>query len=137
MTTSGEDDLPTNVRLAIEDCGYKSIWAEFAYHMRFAYGLPAYPILNICEVIAKLRYGFSFHKYAAIEQVKKTKIPMLFIHGDQDDFVPYDMMEPLYEASAAPHKKKLTVPGAKHAEAYRIDPELYWREVEAWIADYL
>ena len=136
MATSGEE-LPENVKCVIEDCGYSSIWKEFCYHMWFAYGLPVHPILNICELISKKRYGYGFHDHTAIDQVKKTKLPMLFIHGDEDTFVPYEMMEPLYQACGSEHKRMVTIPGARHAEAYFKGEDLYWKEIGDWLKQYL
>ena len=136
MTTSGEE-LPDNVKCAIEDCGYSSIWNEFSHKIGDEYGLPVFPILNLSQMFCRMRYGFGFKEYSAIEQVKKIRYPILFIHGDLDDFVPYKMMQPLYEACAAEHKRSVTIQGARHAEAYRVDPELYWKEVGAWLEQYL
>ena len=71
MTTSGEE-LPENVRCFVEDCGYSSIWDEFCFHMRYVYGLPARPILNVCQLIVKSRYGYGFSEHSAKRQVKQT-----------------------------------------------------------------
>ena len=136
MTTSGED-LPDNVRCAIEDCGYSSIWNEFSYKIGDEYGLPVFPILNISQMFSRMRYGFGFREYSALDQLKKTKLPFLFIHGDRDTFVSYDMLRPVYEACASEHKKMVTIEGARHAEAYQVDPERYWQEVSEWLAKYL
>ncbi|MEE3467318.1 MAG: alpha/beta hydrolase [Eubacterium sp.] len=136
MGTSGEE-LPPQVHCAIEDCGYSSPWEEFSFHIREVFGLPVRPILDVCQVISKKRYGFGFHAFAAKEQVKKIRIPILFIHGDRDTFVPYFMMEPLYEACSAEHKRSVTIPGAEHAEAYWVGEELYWREIGEWLDTYL
>lgn len=138
MTTSGEEDLPENVKCAIEDCGYTSPWDEFAYHLKEFFGLPYRPVLDICQVISKSRYhGFGFKDHTALKQVAKTHLPFLFIHGDLDTFVPYRMMKPLYEACASEHKKSVTITGAEHAEAYWRDPDTYWSEVGAWLETYL
>lgn len=61
---------------------------------------------------------------------------MLFIHGDQDDFVPTDMVYPLHEAAASP-KQLLVVKGADHAEARETDSDLYWNTVEAFLSSYI
>ena len=136
MTTSGEE-LPKNVRCVVEDCGYSSAWDEFVYHLQDKFGLPARPILVICQLISSCRYGFAFRKYSPKIQVAKTNLPLLFLHGDMDTFVPYRMMEPLYLACASEHKKSVTIPGAEHAEAYWRGEEQYWREIGTWLEQYL
>ena len=73
----------------------------------------------------------------ALEQVAKTRLPFLFIHGDKDDFVPYIMMRPLFEACASEDKKSVTIKDSAHAENYYTDPETYWGEIESWLDKYL
>ena len=60
-----------------------------------------------------------------MEAVKKSSIPIIFIHGDTDDFVPHDMSIRLYEACASEHKKLVTVNGAGHGLAFPVDKEGY------------
>ena len=136
MATAGEE-LPDNVKCAIEDCGYSSAWDEYSYHIKKVIGLPYRPILDLCQVISRHRYGFGFKEYSAKEQVKRSRIPLLFIHGDKDTFVPYEMMMPMYESCTSEHKKSLTFPDAEHVESYKKDPDRYWEEVGAWLDTYL
>ena len=71
-----------------------------------------------------------------IEQVKKSKTPILYIHGNQDDFVPYYMMEELYNATSS-EKEMLIIKGAEHAKASEVDPESYWTTVNNFINKYM
>ena len=68
----------------------------------------------------------------ALSAVKRKKVPMLFIHGDADDFVPFEMLDKVYE-SASCEKQKLVIEGAGHAMSSSIAPELYWGEVEKFL----
>ena len=136
MVTSGEE-LPDNVKCVINDCGYSSIWDEFSYHIVCSYGFHVYPTLLISQMIAERRYGFGFKEKSALEQVAKTKLPFLFIHGDKDDFVPYIMMRPLFEACASEDKKSVTIKDSAHAENYYTDAETYWGEIKGWLDKYL
>ena len=65
-----------------------------------------------------------------------SKTPTFFVHGDNDTFVPYSMMKPLYEACSAPDKEMLTVPKAFHANSAFEDTELYWNKVTAFLDKY-
>ena len=136
MTTCGEK-LPDNVRCAIEDCGYSSIWKQFSYHLLKTYRLPYRPILDLCQVISKRRYGFGFKEFSALEQIKKTTVPFMFIHGDKDTYVPYSMMEPLYMACSSKEKRAVSIAGAVHASSYWMDADTYWSEVEKWLDRFL
>ena len=131
MMTSGED-LPDNVKCIVEDCGYTSAWDEFEYQLKELFGLPSFPLLNTANNITMLRAGYGFNQASSVEQVKKAEVPMLFIHGDEDTFVPYYMLDEVYEAANC-EKEKLVIEGAKHGEAASVDPELYWNTVFGFI----
>ena len=83
-----------------------------------------------------MRAGYDFHKASSVEQLKHATVPMLFIHGDQDTFVPYSMLDQNYEACASKVKQKLTIHGATHAKSAQIDPELYWSTVNNFLDEY-
>ncbi len=131
MMTSGEA-MPGNVKAVIEDCGYTSVWDEFSTQLKEQFGLPAFPVLYIASLTAKVRAGYWLGEASAVEQVEKSVTPTLFIHGDADTFVPFWMLEPLYEAAAC-EKEKLVIPGAGHGGAASADPELYWGMVDTFI----
>lgn len=102
----------------VEDCGYTSVWDEFAGQLQEQFGLPAFPLMYSTSLLCKVRYGWSFGEALALEQVKKCCYPMLFIHGGADTFVPTEMVYALY--AAKPGAKVLWVAeGAEHAESYR------------------
>ncbi len=135
LMTSGEE-IPSNVKVIIADCGYTSVWDEFAYQLDDLFSLPEFPILNVSSIVSKIRAGYFLGEASSIEQVKKSKTPILYIHGDQDDFVPYYMMEELYNATSS-EKEMLTIKGAEHAKASEVDPETYWTTVNNFINKYI
>lgn len=135
LMTSGEE-IPSNVKAIIADCGYTSVWDEFAYQLDDLFSLPEFPILNVSSIVAKIRAGYFLGEASSIEQVKKSKTPILYIHGDQDDFVPYYMMEELYNATNS-EKEMLTIEGAEHAKASEVDPETYWTTINNFINKYI
>ena len=136
MMTSGEADLPVNVKLVIEDCGYTSVWDEFSVQLEALFGLPDFPILHTTSRICKAKAGYSFQEASAEAQLAKTKLPILFIHGEDDSFVPYSMLQEVYDAAAGP-KELLSVPGAAHAESSTVAPEIYWDTIDEFLAAYL
>lgn len=133
--TSGEN-LPSNVKAIIADCGYTSVWDEFSHQLKAIFSLPDFPVMNASSIVAKLRAGYGLKEASSLKQVAKSKTPILFIHGDSDDFVPYSMMDTLYNATNS-EKEKLTIKGAGHGEASKVDPELYWSTVTKFISKYL
>ncbi|MBR5090499.1 MAG: alpha/beta fold hydrolase [Ruminiclostridium sp.] len=133
MLTAGET-LPENVKAVVEDCGYSSVREQFEHSMHDIYHLPPYPVLWITDIITRLNAGWSFLKDAdCMKAVSRSKLPMCFIHGTEDTFVPFRMQRKLYEACRHPDKEILAVKGAKHTEACVIEPEVYWNTVLGFI----
>ncbi|WP_260472004.1 alpha/beta hydrolase [Bacillus salinus] len=135
MMTAGED-LPSNVKVIVEDCGYSSVSDVFTYQLDDLFSLPAFPVLNAANTVTNIRAGYDLFKASAVEQVAKSNTPILFIHGDQDTFVPYEMIDDVYEAAKV-EKEKLVIPGAGHGEAEKIDPDLYWRTIWGFVEKYI
>ena len=127
MMMSG-DDLPPYIRAFVEDCGYTSAWDQFSHNLKDSYHLPAFPILNSASIVTKNRYGWGFKEASSVKQLAKCERPMLFIHGEADDFVPVDHVYRNYAAKTKGYKELYIVPGAVHANSYAKDPENYaWR----------
>ena len=134
MMASGLDGLSENVRLIVEDCGYTSVWDEFALQLGNVFGLPSFPILNVADAACLMRAGYTFEGASAVESLRQARVPMLFIHGDADEFVPFSMLDECYDACASDVKEKLVVEGAGHGLSASTDPELYWSTVDAFLA---
>lgn len=114
----------TNVRGVISDCSYTSGWNEFAYQLKTSFHLPAFPLLFICDLYCRCYARYSFKDAAPIETVKRAAVPVLFIHGKKDDYVPFYMQGELYAACTAP-KELLAVENAVHARSCYTAPDLY------------
>ena len=116
MMVSGEEQQPY-VKCFVEDCGYTSVRDQFSKELKEQFGLPAFPLLDAASWLCGL-------------------LPMLFIHGDADDYVPTRMVYPLY--GAKPGDKELwVVPGASHANSYRDNREEYTRRVGEFVGRYI
>lgn len=135
LMLSGEK-LPSNVKAIVSDCAYTSARDILAYQLKRMYGLPPFPILSLTSLLTRIRAGYTFHEASALEQVKKATVPILFIHGREDSFVPFDMVHALYKACAS-EKMLLEVEGAGHGESLSKDNENYRRTVKAFIGKYL
>ena len=91
-----------------------------------------FPLLYATSLLCKIKYGWSFGEASPIKQVKKCPYPMLFIHGDNDTFVPSWMVHPLYEAKQG-EKELWITKGTKHARSYKDYPEEYANRVKEFI----
>ena len=133
MCMSGEK-MPEGVKNVrfIEDCGYTSVWDEFQYELKEEFDLSPFPLLYSTSLLCKIKYGWSFGEASPIKQVKKCPYPMLFIHGDDDTFVPSWMVHPLYEAKQG-EKELWITKGTKHARSYNDYTEEYIQRIKGFI----
>lgn len=122
VLAAGEKELPNNVKCVIADCPYsspKAIIRKVSGDMGYPVSL-AYPFICLSAIL----YGrFRIGKISCAEAAKKSKIPILLIHGEADDFVPRYMSDAI--AADAPAVQYHTFPGASHAISYVIDKERY------------
>ncbi|MGM0866324.1 MAG: alpha/beta hydrolase [Bacillota bacterium] len=131
LMTSGED-LPEEVKGIIADSGYTSLEEELTHQLKYLYRLPAFPIMEVTSVVTKVRAGYTFSEASALEQVKKNRLPLFIIHGDQDELVPTEMANRLYEATNS-MKELWIVPGAGHTEGFTMEEEEYKKRVKGFI----
>ena len=128
MITSGYDDLPENIVGIIADCGYTSAKEIIKKVMRDM-KLPPDILYPFVKLGARLFGGFDIDEFSPIDQVKKSKIPTIFVHGDADDFVPMEMTLANYEACSAEKKQLYIVKGAAHGLAYVVALDGYLDEL--------
>ena len=131
MMTLGESPVQ-NVKMCIEDCGYTSVYRQFEMMLKVIKPYLAEYLMMCANIVAKFKMGYNFSVASSINQIKKSNIPILFIHGDRDKFVPYEMLDELYEEANLP-KEKLVIKNAGHVESSKINPELYWKTVKQFI----
>lgn len=133
MDVAGEK-LPHQVKAIIEDCGYTSVWDIFKAHIDMN-NIESEVALHMASLVTKIRAGYYLEDVRPIEQVKKSQTPMLFIHGAEDNFVPFAMVNELYNATTCP-KEKLVIQGAGHANSCSVNSELYYQTIFHFIEKY-
>lgn len=136
MMMSGNNALPENVKLTVSDCGYSTAVGEFTEKLDDL-GLPSGLIIKGVNAVNKLHLGFDFYKLRPVDSVRNAKIPMLFIHGTGDTFIPHRMCQEVYEACGSEHKDILYIEGADHAQSFPTDRETYCRKLDEVIDKYV
>lgn len=124
MMTSG-DRLPGYVKCFIEDCGYASVVKQFNSNRKQSFRFIAPDVLQSASLVTRKKYGWGFWEASSTDQLAKCVLPMLFIHGDADDFVPFSHLQLNYDAKKYGYKEKWVAEGAVHANAYAKHPEEY------------
>ena len=130
MMASG-DDLPPYVKAIVEDCGYTDVWDQFILSLRQMH-LPV-AVLATSDLITKLRYGWGFKEASSVKQLKKSTLPILFIHGDNDDFVPTEMVYRNYEAKTRGYKELWLGEGSTHGTTILDHPAEYTDKVRDFL----
>ncbi len=119
--------LPEQVIGVLADCGFSSAKAIICKVIR-QMKLPAGLLYLFVRLGASIYGGFDLEEVSPVEAVRQCGVPVLFFHGEEDDFVPCSMSWENYEACAC-RKELITVPGAGHGLSYLMNQERYIRQV--------
>ena len=125
--------LPRSFKGVIADCGYSRTNGVLLYAGKRIYKIRPKILYMGINLFARFFAGFNLNKVKISKELKKNKkIPILFIHGSADVFVPYNMSVKNFKATPAP-KKLIRVEGAAHCESYLLNPVLYTKEVKEFL----
>ena len=128
LAASGEEDLPGQVIGITSDCGFSSPREILTYQLQEAAHLPGKLLMPRIQKLWERKIGGEMDAYAAINQVKKAKVPILFVQGMKDTMVPPCMVDELYEACAS-RKRVLKVAEAGHGESIAFEPDQYHQAI--------
>ncbi|WP_027963786.1 alpha/beta hydrolase [Halalkalibacillus halophilus] len=135
LMASGEE-LPDNVKAVVADSPYTSSYDLFKYQMERMYNLPSFPILPTTNMVTNLQAGYTLSEASALDQVKQTNLPVLYLHGDNDMFVPTYMAEELYENTSG-EKEIHIFKDAGHGEAYALYPSRYMDTLGSFLMQHM
>lgn len=121
-------EVDDRVNFIISDCAYQSLSDQFRYRLKKEFKMPAFPLLYLGNLFSKMRAGLSYGKVSPVESVKKVKIPILFIHGQDDNYTTPSNSINLHKAKNGPGFIYL-VPGAGHGKSYETNPDNYKKVV--------
>lgn len=134
------ETIPLNdsIKFVIEDCGYSNFHELIGFQITHAYKNRLVrkilrPSLIFANFFMKTKAKFSMKKIVPIDIVSSTSLPMMFIHGKEDYFVPWYMAVDLYKAKTKGYKELYLVEGAKHAEALEVNKILYEKKIMTFI----
>lgn len=127
--------LPEQVHGIIADCGFLSPEEQVATTLKAWFHLPKQPFLFVADRICRHRAGYSYQEYSTLEAMKVNRIPVLFVHGKEDRFVPVSNTIRNYEACQA-EKELLLVDGARHLQSYAFGTEQYQEKLQSMFRKY-
>ncbi len=127
--------LPDTVHGIMADCGFttpSAVWKHVAEdNLHVSYGIRK----GLVDALCKKRINIGSDEYSTVDAMKENTVPILFIHGTADSFVPVSMTYENYEACKA-EKRLLIVEGAEHGLSYLVDKDAYQKAVLEFFADF-
>ena len=130
-------DLPDQVKAIVSDCAFTGIWDVFASELKLRFNLPPFPILHMARIMGKLKAGYDIKDGNVIKFIRKSTLPILFIHTKEDDFVPVSMVHDLYAAKVQGEKEIYILEDGGHAEAKYAEPVAYYERVFQFVNQYV
>jgi hypothetical protein len=126
-------EMPKSVRGVIADCGFTSPYDEFKAVLKDRFRLPEHPFMDVADLFSRAIAGFGFKDYSTLSAMELNTLPILFVHGESDRFVPTGFTLENYKACKA-EKELITVPGAGHGMSYLLDTPGCQKVLSAFLA---
>lgn len=124
------------VKLVIADCPYSDLTDLMRHQLTRLHKIPSVPFLSWVNARIRSKAGFSLDQVSPIRAVRNSSLPVMFIHGTKDNYVPTRMSVEMYEAKKE-HNRLLLIEGAAHANAYHINPEQYRKGVHSFLREHI
>lgn len=132
LLQAGLNQKNNTIKFYVVDCPYSDLYDLLSYRLNKDYNLPNILLVDIASFVTYLRLGFFFHSVSPKKIIKDIEKPVLFIHGEEDDYVPTYMSEEMYKIK--PGNKQLYIsPGAQHANSFSTNKEEYSKIVNNFI----
>ena len=121
------------VDFLIEDCGYSTFEEELKHQFRLSKHAPVYPSYYFARLFIRILGGYDLKKVSPVEALRSVDIPVLVVHGEEDDYVPFYMSSKIYNSIASKDKMLYVAEGTGHALSYEEHPIEYQNQVYAFL----
>jgi len=136
LIAAGSKQIPPQVKALISDCSFTSAEEEIKYQMKKKFHFDSPKLLAYLDKITKKKAGYSFSQSSPINAVKNIQIPVLYVHGQSDNFTPFYMVDELFNATLC-SKELFVVKDADHGESYKLDEKGYQEKIDKIITSFL
>ncbi len=125
-----------NFRGIIEDCGYVSLWQQESHSIKYLLQLPPFPVLYMTNMLVRLICHYSLRDLDVRKKLSKSNAPILAIHGEKDNFVPYANLALVKKYGKDKIWNTCAFPKAAHCACLESDPERYWALVSNFLENH-
>lgn len=137
LLVSALPGLPKSFKGVIADCGYSRINGVLLHAGNRLFKVRPKFLMWCINLYAKFFGGFNLNKLKVSSELRKNEdIPLLFIHGTEDKFVPFNMSVKNFKSATVKDKKLIAIADAHHCESYLVNSELYFKEVKEFIDEH-
>ncbi|NLR90826.1 alpha/beta hydrolase [Flammeovirga agarivorans] len=130
---SGINETTHSVNFYISDCAFSDTKNLLVLRAKEDFGMPNIGFVDTTSLLAKIRAGFYFADASPIKGIRQSKVPVLFIHGKADTYIPMEMSQELYDAKSQGAKFIWFVDKAEHARSITTAPVEYEKKVMNYI----
>ncbi len=128
--------IDPRVAFVVADCPFSDLRRLLACRLKADFHLPAFPLLDMAGLAAfVLTGGMRFKRIRPIDCATAIAAPVMFAHGADDDYIPPQMSQEMFDVREGKPRRLYIAPGAKHAEALFIDPVEYDRQIGAFLTE--
>jgi len=90
------------------------------------------------RLLGYLSYAFRFphldeFEKASLERIRSITMPVLIIHGEYDEIIPYEQAEVFYQNIGSEDKRLLTIAGAGHNDILLVGMEQYFSAIKEFV----
>ncbi len=121
----------------IADCPYSDLRAELAYRLKVENHLPSFPFVGLASIFTRIKSGYYYSQVSPLSSIREKGglplVPVLFMHGGSDDYIPSSMSQTMHEAKEGV-KGFCVVPDARHGNSVATDCDLYMRTVDEFLS---
>ncbi|MEX0609565.1 MAG: alpha/beta hydrolase [Balneolaceae bacterium] len=121
------------VKFVVADSPFSNLQELIRYQIKNIYKAPVFIFYHTIHFFVRLFARFRFDDVCPIEAVAKSEVPILFIHGSRDRFIPSYMSQKLYDAKQKGIKRLWIAEGTGHTKAYLSNRQQYNQQVNTFL----
>jgi len=134
-TTLQHAAIDQRISFAIADCPYSDLAQLLAFRLKEDYHLPSFPLLGLSNFACKLLANMTYRQVSPIASIPEIAIPVFWIHGQDDDYIPPKMSQQMYDAKKMGVRRIYLAPNAAHAKSQINNPQEYDRQIGEFLVD--
>ena len=116
----------------VADSGFRNAYKELSHVISYFFHLPGNMLMPMVNVYCKWFYHINLKWIDTVESLKNIKIPILFIHGIDDEFVLIDNTIENYNSYKG-LKTKVFINFCQHGMGYLVDRKQYIESIEKFL----